>query len=99
MLEKMQRNYDDERKNNAFAIADLSDKLKQRAITEENERSKRIEMQEQNKELRLLIDKLRSQVIQFFCNVLCKTLHKYFSAHNRSIISRCNMFSQKKPLI
>ncbi len=52
----------EERENVKLSLKDMTEKFSTAMVTKEQETAKRVDMQEQNKELRITIDKLRSQV-------------------------------------
>jgi hypothetical protein len=61
-LEKLKRLHEDERKAVQNSVKEISDQIITLSVAKEQEYSKRIDVQDQNKDLRVTIDKLRSQV-------------------------------------
>lgn len=66
MLQKLQRLHEVQMNSINSSIKELSDSLHTLSTAKELETTKKLELQEQNKDLRLTIDKLRSQVLIIF---------------------------------
>lgn len=62
MFERLQRIYDEQQTSAQENIKTLSEQLESVSTARETERALKIDVQEQNKELRHVIDKYRSQV-------------------------------------
>lgn len=62
MFERLQRIYDEKHEAAEENIKTLTEQLDAAAVGRETERSLKVDVQEQNKELRLIIDKYRSQM-------------------------------------
>ncbi len=61
-LEKQERLSEEERKSSRSAMKLLTERLEALSVAKEQEASKRFDIAEQNKALRLTVDKLRSEV-------------------------------------
>jgi hypothetical protein len=64
MFERLQRIYDENQVSSQENMKSLAEQLESVTIAKEAERALKVDVQEQNKELRVIIDKYRAQVSQ-----------------------------------
>lgn len=70
MFERLQKVYEEEKIKVEEALKKLTEELEAVTLAKETERALKIDVQEQNKELRMIIDKYRSQVRHLPVNIL-----------------------------
>jgi peptidoglycan hydrolase CwlO-like protein len=64
MVESLKKVYDEKISSVGSSLREFEERVKRLVVQLEDEKSRRTQVQEYNKELRELIDKLRSQVVR-----------------------------------